>query len=212
MYTSLCLLGCYGLYHTLCSHFKKPDFHKNHIQQKTVSKTQFIDLGLPSGTLWADRNIGADAPEQVGDCFRFGETVPFTEDSPQYIYEDIEENIAGTTKDAASVILGKGYKIPTLEQIKELILLCSWEWTELNGAKGMKVTGPNRNSIFFPASGTQILRGWLFITEIYCYMSASANRGMNFHALVFSSDRCSCGENPREWGYPVRAVAVKNMK
>ena len=119
----------------------------------TNNSVKFIDLGLPSGTLWADRNIGADAPEQAGDYFRFGETTPFTEDSPQYCYENIDESIAGTTKDAATVILGKDFKMPTLEQIKELILLCSWEWTELNEEKGFKVTGVNRNFIFLPAAG-----------------------------------------------------------
>lgn len=46
----------------------------------TTSGTQFIDLGLPSGTLWADRNIGANDPEDYGEYFRWGETTPFYED------------------------------------------------------------------------------------------------------------------------------------
>ncbi len=110
----------------------------------------FIDLGLPSGTLWADRNLRADTPEKSGDYFRFGETTPFTEESPEYVYDDINGSIVGTERDAATVILGKNYRTPTIEQIQELINECKWEWVQQNG---MKVTGPNGNSIFLPASG-----------------------------------------------------------
>ena len=182
------------------------------IKQETIYKTQYIDLGLPSGTLWADRNIGADTPEQAGDYFRFGETVPFTENSPEYFYDDIEENIAGTTKDAATVILGKGYKMPTLEQIKELILLCSWKWTDLNGVKGMKVTGPNGNSIFFPASGCRSGNNGSLGgvgSSGYCW-SASAYNSYYCHNLYFYSSSWDWNYYYRAYGFPIRAVAKTN--
>ena len=170
-----------------------------------ASKIQLIDLGLPSDTLWADRNIGADAPEDNGDYFRWGETVPFTEDSPEYCYNDIE--------DAATVILGKGYKMPTLKQIKELLECCTWEWTDLNGVKGMKVTGPNGNSIFFPASGYRISSyGSLgYVGGYGFYWSASASYGYLGHYLYFTSRGSFCDDFNRAYGFPVRAVA-KNMK
>ena len=175
---------------------------------------QLIDLGLPSGTLWADRNIGADAPEQAGDYFRFGETVPFTEDSPEYCYENIDESIAGTDRDAATVILGKGYKMPTLDQIKELLKECKWEWTAMNGVKGMKVTGPNGNSIFFPVSG---FRGYSSGTLNYVgsygyYWSASANLSANAHYLYFYSSYWYWANYiNRAYGYPIRAVQQKQI-
>lgn len=180
-------------------------------ESNTTTKIQLVDLGLPSGTLWADRNIGADTPEQAGDYFRFGETVPFTENSPEYFYDDIEENIAGTTKDAATIILGKGYKMPTLKQIKELLDCCKWEWTTLNGMNGMKVTGPNGNSIFFPASGCRYngdddnsLDG-VGSDGIYC--SASANNSHDGHILYFYSSDWDFSILNRALGFPVRAVA-----
>ena len=173
---------------------------------------QLIDLGLPSETLWADRNIGADTPEQAGDYFRFGETTPFTEDSPQYIYDDIEENIAGTGKDAATVILDNNYRMPTLDQIKELLKECKWEWTDLNGVKGMKVTGPNGNSIFFPASGFRYNGNKTpnYVGSYgYCW-SASANDINYGHILYFYSSYwywyCYIS---RAFGFPVRAVQQK---
>ena len=33
---------------------------------------EYVDLGLPSGTLWATRNVGADKPEDIGDYFAWG--------------------------------------------------------------------------------------------------------------------------------------------
>ena len=117
------------------------------------SEIQFIDLGLPSGTLWADRNIGADAPEDYGEYFRWGETTTFMEDSYNYDYSDLGDNIAGTKYDVATTILGKGYMMPTYEQLNELLHSCTWERTTINGVYGMKVTGLNGNSIFLPAAG-----------------------------------------------------------
>ena len=121
--------------------------------ENTMNNIQLIDLGLPSGTLWADRNVGADAQEGYGDYFRFGKTTPFTENSPSYKYEDMNDIIAGTDKDAATTILGAQFRMPTIVQIKELLDYCSRQWTQVNEVKGTMATGPNGNSIFLPAAG-----------------------------------------------------------
>ena len=172
---------------------------------------QLVDLGLSSGTLWADRNIGADAPEDAGDYYRFGETVAFTEDSPEYVYDDIEESIAGTERDAATVNLDKNYKMPTLDQIKELIDECKWKWTKQNGVKGMKVTGPNGNSIFFPASGYRDLSdGSLYNVGSYGYFWSASAYGSytnNARYLDFYSSNWFWYNRNRAYGFPVRAVA-----
>ena len=70
------------------------------VANNAPSGVQLINLGLPSGTLWTDRNLGADAPEKAGDYFRFGETTPFTGNSPKYKYDDIDSDIAETDRDA----------------------------------------------------------------------------------------------------------------
>lgn len=182
---------------------------KELVESNTTSNVQLIDLGLPSGTLWADRNIGADAPEKAGDYFRFGETVAFTEDSPKYVYDDINESIAGTDRDAATANLGKNYRMPTFEQIKELLDECKWKWTKQNGVKGMKVTGPNGNSIFFPASGFRnFSSGTLYHvgSNGYCW-SASPDSSSNGRYLYFSSGYWYWYNFVRANGFPVRAVA-----
>ena len=174
-----------------------------------TNNIQFIDLGLPSGTLWADRNLGADKPEGYGDYFRFGETAPFTENSPEYVYNDINESIAGTDKDAATTILGKKYRMPTLDQVEELIDECKWKWTKQNGVEGMEVTGPNGNSIFLPASGFRdFSNGSLSYVGSYGYCwSASPYSSCYGRSLYFTSGNWSWDYYGRAYGCPVRAVA-----
>lgn len=182
---------------------------ENLVKSYTTSGVQLIDLGLPSNTLWTDRNIGAAAPEHSGEYFRFGETTPFTEGCPKYINKNLGDCIAGTENDTATVILGEKFQKPTLEQIKELLDCCKWEWTTLNGVNGMKVTGPNGNSIFLPASGQRnSSSGSLSYVGSYgYYWSASADDGNGGHYLYFNSGIWYWDNDSRAYGFPVRAVS-----
>ena len=175
---------------------------------KTKNDIQLIDLGLPSGTLWADRNIGAESPEDYGDYFRFGETTPCTENSRPYIYDEIEGDIAGTDRDAATVILGEQFRMPTIKQIKELINECSRQWTKVYGIKGIMVTGPNGNSIFLPAVGyCNDGNGSLAYVGLFgFYWSASLYSSNNGCSLNLDSSFWDCYYNNRACGFPVRAV------
>lgn len=174
--------------------------------------TQFIDMGLPSGTLWADRNIGADAPEDYGEYFRWGETTPFMEDSYNYDYSDLGDNIAGTENDVATAILGKGYKMPTDIQLKELLYHCSWERTALNDVKGMMVTGPNGNNIFLPAAGfcynnscklVGVGSGGHYWTAMHGKLYGETNSGIY---LTFNSHFCSWAMCDLGSGLTIRPV------
>ena len=169
---------------------------------------KLIDLGLPSGTLWADRNVGADAPDGYGDYFRFGETTPFTENSPSYKYENINENIAGTDKDAATTNLGVQFRMPTFEQMDELVNCCSRQWTQVNGVNGTMLTGPNGNSIFLPAAGYRYgYSGFLYyVGSDGFYWSASLN-GSNFGCdLCLHLNDCYWNGGNRACGFPVRPI------
>lgn len=184
--------------------------------EKAAPAIQMVDLGLPSGTKWTDRNLGADAPEGYGDYYRWGETTPH-EDYEAHPYPHLTkngnykylgDNIAGTEYDAATVNLGKGYRMPTFDQIKELLDCCTWKWTTLNGIKGMKVTGPNGNHIFFPASGYRSSsNGTLSIVGSYGFCcSASPSSGINGRGLYFYSGSWHWNDGFRALGFPVRAV------
>ena len=119
-----------------------------------------VDLGL--SVYWATYNLGAQSPEEIGTFYAFGELEEkedYTDANYQhYIDGDWkligkQYSIGGTEYDAAHVKLGDGWRIPKTSEVDDLIYKCDWEWTELNGVEGYKITGPNKNSIFLPATG-----------------------------------------------------------
>lgn len=130
-----------------------------------------VDLGLPSGTLWADRNVGADSPEDYGDYFAWGETEPkstynwstykwcrgsedtMTKYCTDSSYGTVDnKTVLDLEDDAAYVNMGAEWRMPTTDELKELSNKCTWTWTTQNGTKGHRVTGPNGKSIFLPAA------------------------------------------------------------
>ena len=121
-----------------------------------------IDLGLPSGTKWACCNVGASKPEEYGGYYAWGETEEkeyydwstYTHcDGTVSTLHNIGDDIAGTEYDVAHVKWGGLWRMPTLNQIKELINNCAPTWTQQNGVNGILVTGQNGNAIFLPAAG-----------------------------------------------------------
>lgn len=118
-----------------------------------------IDLGLPSGTLWACCNIGASKPEDYGNYYAWGETQPKEVYNPgTYTYSqndswvNIGSDIGGTDYDAATVNWGAPWRMPSDEQCKELLNCCTSVWTQQNGVTGEQFTGPNGGAIFLPAA------------------------------------------------------------
>lgn len=125
----------------------------------TISAGAVVDLGL--SIYWCSCNVGAEAPEEFGDYYAWGETSPkstYTKDNYAYYtsttqYIDIGECISGTEYDAATVNLGSDWRMPTKEEMQELIDNCTWDWVQIKGVNGYKVTGQNGNSIFLPSTG-----------------------------------------------------------
>lgn len=130
----------------------------------------WVDLGLPSGILWARHNVGANSADEYGSYYAWGETKSkqsFSEENyeyathigydefgdPIYEYKYIGDDISGTQYDAAHVTWSNGAHMPTLENASELIESCSWRNGELNGVSGVFVYGPNSNHIFLPKCG-----------------------------------------------------------
>jgi hypothetical protein len=122
---------------------------------------------LPSGTKWASWNVGASAPGDCGGYYAWGETETkeyYGWDTYEYFnnetfeFQYIGDDIAGTEYDVAHVKWGGGWRMPTDNQMYELVHCCTWTWTSMwstNGYShtGFLVTGPNGNSIFLPAAG-----------------------------------------------------------
>ncbi|MBQ5457562.1 MAG: hypothetical protein IIT61_02440, partial [Bacteroidales bacterium] len=86
----------------------------------------YVDLGLPSGTMWAKCNVGAAAPEDRGGLYAYGELYPNTNSSTS-TYTGEQSDFLPAEADVASVFWGGGWHIPTIEEMDELRFYCSFE-------------------------------------------------------------------------------------
>ena len=163
-----------------------------------------VDLGLTSGALWADRNIGAEYDiSGKGDFFAWGELATkgeFQQANYQYYvdgaYVSLGNDIAGTEYDAATRLWGlyrpsgEMWKMPSKANVQELIDECSLTVKNAGDSvkvtsgsfitpnPGLVVTGPNGNSIFFPGAGCS------FLSSIKCCMFWTSTAGNSDRAGI----------------------------
>lgn len=117
---------------------------------------EYVDLGLPSGKLWATCNMGAYKPEDNGEYFSWGETKTkdfFSEKNSETLYKNIGSDISGTDYDAAHVQWGGLWRMPTQEEFSEMTSKCTWSYYLINGVAYNKGVGPNGNVIIIPMNG-----------------------------------------------------------
>ena len=144
---------------------------------QVINSHRFVDLGLPSGLLWAETNIGADEAYEAGSYFAWGETETkkrFDQETYKYGYESNEygswyekyglgDEITTLEKvdDAAYVNWGSSCRMPTVADFEELFNedYCTWEWSTMTPVGGSPIYGwcvrskQNSNWIFLPAAG-----------------------------------------------------------
>ena len=200
-----------------------------------VGGHEYIDLGLPSGTLWASCNVGADTPEAYGELFAWGETTPPPlKDAYGWDTYSLCEGTSSTiTKyndkdhmmwlkpadDAATCNWGSVWQMPSKEQFEELInpdytLL---EFITQNGVVGMKVTSKsNGNAIFIPAAGQYGINGYAEVGKKGTYWSRTRYAGAPWyaHLLLFqpSYNNIRSTYGYRFCGNSVRAVRYQEVK
>lgn len=114
---------------------------------------EYVDLGLPSGNLWATMNIGASSPEDYGDYFAWGETETKSNYSKSTYKYSSKVDMLALQNDAAHMNWGGIWRMPTIAEFSELLNTCTWTWSSKGGHDGYFVTGTNGNSIFLPAAG-----------------------------------------------------------
>lgn len=190
---------------------------------------EWVDLGLPSGTLWATMNVGANSPEEYGDYFAWGETQPkaiYNESTyrwgcgyfslTKYCTKSDYGIVDNKTEldledDAAWVNWGPKWCMPTTEQQRELMNNCVWTWTTINGVSGRLATGPNGNTLFLPAAGACWNNSTSDVGTSGHYWSCSLYSEIPLNAYsssFFSGDMDWFLTNDRFFGYSVRAVRV----
>ena len=169
-----------------------------------------IDLGLPSGTKWANMNVGAESPEGYGGYYAWGEIIPnkasaYTEDNYKWYdssahdmskYNDTDNKMTlDLADDAANVVMGGDWHMPTSTQCAELLDNTTSSWTtDYNGTgvAGMIFTSNNNgNSIFFPAAGIVVDGGSGDQGEWFSVWSSSrgSGSGLAWHMYGGSEER-----------------------
>ena len=183
-------------------------------RREDKDNTQYIDLGLPSGTLWADRNIGATEPEEYGDFYAWGETEP----KKEYTWNTYKWDVYCTKynkKDGKTVLepeddvvylKTKGVAhIPTIEQIQELLDNTISKNQTINGVVGrLYKSKVNGNNIFLPFAGDcdHYMGGNLWSN----YLSSSNFGKRNIHYFYISRNTSDIFTTNRCEGFSVRGV------
>ena len=195
----------------------------------------YVDLGLPSGTLWATCNIGATSPEDYGDYFAWGETAGYNDGKTDFnwsTYKWCEGSSSTMTKycnnssygyngftdnkteldledDAAYVNWGPAWRMPSDEQFRELKKYTTTEWTTQNGVYGRLITSrSNGNSIFLPAAGSRDNSSLSYAGSDGDCWSRTLNDPLIARRLGFGSGYIYTGSNNRYYGFSVRPVRL----
>lgn len=199
---------------------------------------EFVDLGLPSGTLWADRNVGASSPEDYGLYFAWGETEGYEDitDEKQFSWTDYKlcggsnstltkynnNSSYGTVDNLTTLELedDAAYtsdntctcRMPTKAELEELTANTTSTWEILNGVNGRRLTSTNGNSIFIPAAG---YCGFGSVSDVGSYgslwnSSLDENDSKYAWILGFGSVYVGVSSYYRFYGLTVRPVKSKS--
>lgn len=188
------------------------------LSQTAAAPSGFVDLALPSGVLWAEKNIGASTPYEHGLYFSWGNVTGHAEGSG-YDFSDavyaqtdgaaLTGNIpTNNTYDMARHNMGSPCRLPTVGEFQELHNNCDSEWTDEDGVPGRRWTSRiNGNSVFFPASGlydgtTLYSRGSYGLYWSSSYISETGAYYLSF----YSGNVSPADSRSRRLGFSVRAV------
>lgn len=227
------ITASYGGYNAVCTVT---------VKDPAQATPQSVDLGL--SVKWATFNLGAFAPEMVGDYYAWGETAPYYEagyaqsNTPVWktgknsgydfnSYFDTDDGgssfnkyfvgaggktVLDLTEDAANVNWNGTWRIPSMDEFRELYDNCTWEWTELNGVQGYRITsnvsGFESNSIFLPStayrSGTYLDNDFSY----GCYWTRTLFDYDESQAIYLYIDEGDIDTyyDDRNYGYIVRPV------
>ena len=197
---------------------------------EALHEDDYVDLGLPSGLLWATCNVGAYTPEEYGDYFAWGETQPkdtYNWSTYQYCmgssstltkycsnssygYNGFTDDLPTLLPedDAATANWGPDWRMPTKEEWQELYSNTTVTWTTQNGVNGRLFTAANGNSLFLPAAGYRDDSDLNYAGSWGLYWSSSLNAGSPYGAwdFYFGSDFYGMYYDYRGYGFSVRPV------
>lgn len=121
---------------------------QNSPEKVIADRYVFVDLGLPSKTSWANKNVGADKITDIGS-------------------NETWANSNLLTGESESGLIFVSGRIPSKEEFNELRKLCQWQWTSNGDTSGYRIIGPNGNSIFLPVTSNHGSKKHLIRTGTY---------------------------------------------
>lgn len=195
---------------------KEITFTEEVVYQKEVNGHTFVDMGTGTDIWWSVSNLGALTAQEYGDYYAWGETETKTEySSSTYTYTDNPTTLPAEA-DAVTAKWGKGCRMPTQAEWQALADLGDSAWVWQSGTEGdtsteagYLITSPTTNmSIFLPAAGG-------YFNSSTCtgranggyYLASTKYSDTDAYYLVLFEGNQLVAENPRYYGYSVRAVA-----
>lgn len=198
------------------------------VTKVSLSKYEFVDLGLSVN--WATCNLGATKPEETGLYYAWGETKgyagvtdtkKFTEGDYRYglgmmewsKYNEIDGLTVLEDSDDAAYISDGFCRMPSKEDLEELVANTTAKLETLGGVKGWRLTSTkNSNSIFIPYTG-QYMDGRSYGMDNFGLLWSNTNSqsmmNVNVFALSVIEDGVSVVEFMRYAGIPIRPVQDK---
>ena len=192
---------------------------------------EYVDLGLPSGKKWAKCNLGANSEEESGLYFQWGDTQGYTKEQignlKQFNLENYKWSVDGSytnfskynssdsktvldlEDDAVYAALGGNWRMPTVDDWRELSNNTTRQWTQINGVNGYKLTASNGNYIFLPAAGYgdgSSLYDEGSIGSVWSYSLNIFGSSYAFFCYFGRGGFCPDGDNRRCSGFSVRGV------
>ncbi|MBP5510039.1 MAG: InlB B-repeat-containing protein [Kiritimatiellae bacterium] len=188
-----------------------------------------------NGPLWAKTNVGANAPTETGYYFWWGDTLGYKWQNSQWVASDgsvtgysFSSTTTGKTIaqlqsmgavgddcnllpafDAAAQQWGDDWRVPKKSEYKNLMELCSWNWTTNNGVVGYTVTGKglySGNSVFFPVGGYGSSTNLTSATSTIYMWSSTAEGNTSYRPCWTATSRGGASNTGRSNGYPIRPV------
>ena len=179
---------------------------------------EYVDLGL--SVKWATCNLGASKPSDYGHYYAWGETMvkaSYSWDTYKWGRENNitkynnsdRKTVLDPEDDVATAKLGSPWRMPTKDEINELIGGCTWKWTKKDGVEGYEVKGTNGNVIFLPAAGYRKGSKSQYIRKMGYYWSSSLSNvegSVCARDLIFYSYAQNWGFDNRCYGFQIRPV------
>jgi len=172
----------------------------------TIGDYEVVDLGLPSGLLWATWNVGATKETGYGNYYQWGTGAITYKNEIQYHTGGTDSGYTlPSSADTATQVMGSEWRMPTADELRELINNTNYEWLYKNGCKLTSKTNPNAY-VFFPAAGFYDDGSQSLDQYQFHLWSSTAYATYQAYRLDCNSSYVNCNDAARIRGFSIRGV------